>query len=412
MESENISEILFKPTVNYPETSFISNTSKDLVFSEGYSKHWFRHFYYRYWAWLGLDILAIQSVISKIAATEGERTRVGIFDTIKNYKKGNWAYEFSTEAHKHEVLAQEAEANNDRERSFKERRQAYLLYNLAANPYLRGDDLASQALLLNYKNYKLAASYLEGSFKEYSIEVNNKKVSMFFHTPNPEILSPCVVIFSNYQSVCTEYLRFYKEHLFPNGIAMLSVDLPGIGLSEKIPLEQNIFIVHEKAIDFLVNNIKCVDSTRIGILSQMMGCNAAAHILYKDTSYIKCAIMVAPILHSFFVDKNLLSQAPSLMRSILANKLGFDADVWENSIPLLQVLSVEKYGYIGLNKLDIPLLILGVKNTYLSSEYDVNLAKSYSKNSKLIYLEKKSGFQIFDEAINQTVQFFVKELLD
>lgn len=416
-KSENLSEILFKPKIKYPETTTISN-SDSRVFVIGEEKpKWFRNLHLMYWKWLGFDAIEIMSVLAKIAASDGERTRPGIYDSVRNYNNGNWNYEFSAKARDYESLANglEEDPNSDKEEEFRLRRLSYLYFNLAAYPYLKGDILAEQALMLHYKNYKKATSYLPGDFKEFVLEVDStkgkKNVNAFFHTPDSSKMLPCLLIFSNYQSLSTEYLRFYKECLYPLGVAMMAVDMPGIGLSVDAPLDLNTGYIHEAALKKLLE-LNCVNSARIGILAQRLGANAACHVMANYQSDIRCACFVTPIVHTLFTDQKVLSQAPSMLRSILANRMDTDASSWDYSIPRLQVYSVERQGFMQGIKFDIPLKIIGTKLDALGGSEDLKICASYSKKSDITMLKGKSANEQFQESIDVVCDFIKKELAE
>ena len=99
ISSENLSEVLFKPTRKSLETSFISNSVAELpksgIKTSFDTSCWFRQLSETYWGWLGCDMIKIKSAIARIAASKGQRTREGILDTVYEYGPGNWIYEFS-----------------------------------------------------------------------------------------------------------------------------------------------------------------------------------------------------------------------------------------------------------------------------------------------------------------------------
>ena len=128
---ENLSVKLFKPQRKSLETSFISNSVEELVSFNPKSKNWYRIMPFAYWAWLGIDIIEVMSVISNIASSTNKRTREGVFDTVYEYGSGNWCYEFSQKATEYVAKAQEASENNDSDNAFKYYRFAYLFFAIA-----------------------------------------------------------------------------------------------------------------------------------------------------------------------------------------------------------------------------------------------------------------------------------------
>jgi esterase FrsA len=89
LSDENLSVKLFKPQRTSLETSFISNSVEELVYFNPKTKNWYREIPFAYWAWLGIDIIEVMSVISNITVSTNKRTREGIFDTVYEYGSGN-----------------------------------------------------------------------------------------------------------------------------------------------------------------------------------------------------------------------------------------------------------------------------------------------------------------------------------
>ncbi len=416
---ENLSEVLFRPTRKSLETSFVSNSVAQLpvvpVILKIHSEHWFRLLHRVYWAWLGFDVIELSAVLAKIAASKNRRTRPEILDTVYEYGPGNWVYEFSMQGLKYAELAHKAEASDlpqeqkDHE-AFKYYRLADLYYDLASYPHLRGDELGNQALVQHYLHYRKAARYTIGDFSELKFPVGKKTGTMLIHTPDKTKCLPAVIICSNYENLATEYLRFYQEHLGLNNIAMIAVDMPGIGLNANITLEMNSAVIHEAAIDYIVDKVKYIDHHRIGMLGQRIGSNCVIHCMTTHSEYIKCALIAVPILHDILSNKSSLVKTPAMIRASFANRLNFDASNWENIIPLIQVLSVRRQGILVGQKTSIPIKIISVKGDILSSEDDVKLATQVSSKSEVVKLKPAKAFDAFSEIIDLASEWFVKNL--
>jgi esterase FrsA len=312
LSDENLSVKLFKPQRTSLETSFISNSVEELVYFNPKTKNWYREIPFAYWARLGIDIIEVMSVISNITVSTNKRTREGIFDTVYEYGSGNWCYEFSQKATEYVTKAQEACENNDNDNAFKFYRLAYLYFAIASYPHLKGDELGEQALIQHYIYYKKAVEFLPGHFEELKVDVEGKTVSAYLHTPNKSEVLPCVVIYSNYHNLSTEYLRYYREHLYPRNIAMLSVDLPAVGLSRAFDLKPDIGFIHNAVIEHVINNCLYINRNKIGLLSQRFGSIAAVHSLIKFNNNIKLSEAVdirsdvAIDLNGFTFDGNAL----------------------------------------------------------------------------------------------------------
>lgn len=419
---QNLSEILFKPTRKSLETSFVSNSVKELPKVQGlYSAklhNWFRLIHMPYWAWLGFDVIELEAALSRIAASKMKRTREDILDTVYEYGPGNWIYEFSMLGSKYAALAKEAEScytensnKNDKKRIFKLFRQAELYFVLASYPHLHGDELGSQALAQHYINYRLAAKYADGDFVEIKFPVDDKIGAAMIHTPDKSKKSPCVIVCSNYENLATEYIRFYQDCLYPLGIALVAIDMPAIGLNSSIPLESDTSKVHSAALNYIVNNVPFIDRTRIGILAQRFGGNCAVKLMLNNASDIRCAFIVSPVMHEYFTNVDYLSKTPSMIRATIANRLNFDAAQWEIVIPQMQIFSIKKQGILVGQKTDIPTVIIGIQQEILAVSGDLKLAASVSSKSEIKYLSDKKSFNIFNDVISEATTWLSEHLL-
>ena len=158
-ESQNLSEILFKPKFVYKETSTISNGGCPLPRiikqdkSFGFSKNFYRPLLRYEWVLSGGNALDIDEALSNISVAKGHRTRE-CFDTVEVYGPGNWIYEFSSIAQKRVNLAHENEANREYDKASHNYRMASRYFAIASYPNLKGDTLALQADTLSRSTYK------------------------------------------------------------------------------------------------------------------------------------------------------------------------------------------------------------------------------------------------------------------
>ncbi|MBQ3775548.1 MAG: alpha/beta hydrolase [Ruminobacter sp.] len=412
ISSENLSEVLFKPHRSSLETSFISNSVEELLPNrDGTPRRWFRELHRDYWSWMGLDILEIQKALADISGSENKRTREGVLDTVYEYGPGNWVYEFSMLAEKHSSYAKSIEEDpGKKEEAFKHFRLAYLCYAMASYPHLQGDEMANHALLMNHLNYKKVASYLSGHFEIIKFKSEAGEGTAYVHTPDRFKCLPCVIICGNYINLATEYLRFYRENLFPNGIAMITLDLPGMGMNTGITLSANTGVLHEAVLDYVKEKLPYIDRSRIGIVAQRFGCNCAAHLLATHSSDIKAACMIAPIVNDVLVDPELLKLASPIQRASMCNRMGTDAAEWEQLIPRLQIFSVKRQGLLSGLKLSKPLLVVTSDRKSISTIGDAKLIGSISDKTEFMELKAATAFELFTKVIDQITDWLKERL--
>nr|VUD26300.1 fermentation/respiration switch protein [Salmonella sp. NCTC 7297] len=106
---------------------------------------------------------------------------IDLYDTVIGYRGGNWIYEWATQAMDWQ---QKACQEQDAMRSGRYWLHASTLYNIAAYPHLKGDELAEQAQALANRAYEEAAQRLPGSLREMEFAVpGGSPVTAFLHMP-------------------------------------------------------------------------------------------------------------------------------------------------------------------------------------------------------------------------------------
>lgn len=352
-ESQNLSEILFKPKFVYKETSTISNGGCPLPRiikqdkSFGFSKNFYRPLLRYEWVLSGGNALDIDEALSNISVAKGHRTRE-CFDTVEEYGPGNWIYEFSSIAQKRVNLAHENEANREYDKASHNYRLASRYFAIASYPNLKGDTLALQADTLSRSTYKqmFKVDNSLGYIKEETFKVDSKDVKGYLHLPSYNGVFPCVICVCNYEFGPTSFFRMYNNFFKKEKIAIFVVELPGTGECEKLTLSEHLSAVTESAIDH-VKKLNNVDSSKIVLLGSRLAATSClrASVLKRDD--IKALCVVFPYIHSVFTDASLLKSFPLCLRSSLCNRLNLDASSWDTVIPQLKALSLKEQGLIG-----------------------------------------------------------------
>lgn len=363
----NLSEILFKPKHDYIETSLISNSGCPLPeevggkFLQGshFRSLWYRPLYLYSWAELGANNLDVEEALAKIMMGTNPRTRPTCFDTIEQYGSGNWIYEFCAIGQQRLNKGKEFEAQGDLTAASHQFRMASRYFAIAAYPNLKGDVLSAQASLMCRIAYRkiFNDSTRLGFYSEETFKVRGAEVTGYLHSPDNSSLHPCVILANTYNSTATDYYRLFDLYLRPLGIALFIIDMPGMGTAADIPLDENSSDVLEAAVKHLIEKVKFVDSTALGIIGLRLSANAVVRLSILQRQWFKAIVLISPFVHSGFINQNLLNSMPLSARSSLANRLNLDASHWDTIIPQLQVLSLKKQGLITYSsKVDVPCL--------------------------------------------------------
>lgn len=352
----NLSQILFKPQPNYIETSLISNSGAavpDIALrpysGSGFHANWYRPLNRYMWSWMGGNPLDIEEALANIACSEEKRSRENMFDTVSLYGPGNWIFEFANIAQKRILKAKKAIEDSKFELASHHYRMASRYFAIAAYPNLKGDVLAAEASLYGRKAYReiFVNSKRCGYYSEEEFTVRGKKVIGYLHSPDNKDLHPCVVMLGAYDQTATDFFRIFNDELRPLGIAAFVVDMPGMGNSGNLVLDENYSEIAENAILHLKEKVSFIDSTKIGLFGLHLSAAAAVRLAVLRSDLVNGLVVLDPTVHNIFTNVNYLSDVPLCLRSSIANRLNADASNWDTLMPQLRILSLKQQGLLS-----------------------------------------------------------------
>ncbi len=412
-EELNLSEKLFSRVRKVQETSTISNSADSLdpaqceqVLIEGVcSSAWYRILRRSFWIWQGADPIELEDILSHIATGEGERSRPDKLDTLQGYVPGNWIFEFSQMASHYQKQGK----SKEQEGSLAVARHCYMraarYYSIASYPHLKGDELAEQAQLLGNLAYRDAGRLMPVPLKELKIPFRDKEICGYLHLPRDDKPMPIVMVSGSIDSLQIDFYRLYEQYLAPNGIGMLTLDMPGIGYSSQFPLVQDTSRLHQAALHYLCDQVPWVDNQRIGMVGIRLGGNVAARLSYLEPAHLKAAVCIGPGLNQFFTDPQLFNQASPMLRASLANRLGADAVHWDELQPQYQIFSLKRQGLVGVTRTRVPILSIGHRRDFICPESDIRTLASSSHYGKALVLDKLPMMDVFDRALSETADW-------
>ena len=409
-EALNLSERLFSKVRKVQETSTISNSAGALgehegeqVLIEGICSHaWYRIIRRSYWIWQGADPIELEDILSHIATGTGVRSREEKLDTLQGYAPGNWIYEFSQVAGEYFKKGKSLEQTGDRTGARKAYLRATRYYSIASYPHLKGDELAEQAQLQGNQAYREAGRLMPVPLKILTIPFRDKEINGYLHLPTDAHVVPVVMVSGSIDSLQIDFYRFYEQYLAPNGIGMLTLDMPGIGYSSQFPLVQDTSRLHQAALHYLREQVPFVDNQRIGMVGVRLGGNVAARLAYLEPTHLKAVACIGPGLNQFFMEPELFNQASPMLRASLANRLGMDAANWNELQPQCQIFSLKRQGLVGVTRTRVPILSIGHRRDFICPESDIRTLASSSHYGKAIVLDKLPVMKVFDRALSET----------
>ena len=409
-EALNLSERLFSKVRKVQETSTISNSAGALGEHEGEqvliegicSNAWYRIIRRSYWIWQGADPIELEDILSHIATGTGVRSREEKLDTLQGYTPGNWIYEFSQVAGEYFKKGKALEQEGDLSGARKAYLRATRYYSIASYPHLKGDELAEQAQLQGNQAYREAGRLMPVPLKILTIPFRDKEINGYLHLPTDAHVVPVVMVSGSIDSLQIDFYRFYEQYLAPNGIGMLTLDMPGIGYSSQFPLVQDTSRLHQAALHYLREEVPFVDNQRIGMVGVRLGGNVAARLAYLEPTHLKTVACIGPGLNQFFVEPELFNQASPMLRASLANRLGMDAANWNELQPQCQIFSLKRQGLVGVTRTRVPILSIGHRRDFICPESDIRTLASSSHYGKAIVLDKLPVMKVFDRALSET----------
>ncbi|WJD51087.1 MULTISPECIES: esterase FrsA [unclassified Enterobacter] len=413
MTQANLSETLFKPRFKHPETSTLvrrfQHGTQPAVQSALDGRNipcWYRMNNRLMWIWRGVDPRELLDVQARIVMSEAERTDNALYDTVVGYRNGNWIYEWATQAM---VWQQKASQEEDAALSGRHWLHASTLYSIAAYPHLKGDDLAEQAQALANRAYEEAARRLPGSLRELEIPIaGGAPLTAFLHMPKGDGPFPTVLMCGGLDSLQSDYYTLYERYFAPQGIAMLTLDMPSIGFSSKWKLTQDSSILHQHVLKALPD-IPWIDHTRVAAFGFRFGANVAVRLAYLESPRLKAVACLGPMVHALLTDSARLSTIPEMYLDVLASRLGMH-DASDEALRVeLNRYSLKTQGLLG-RRCPTPMLSGFWKNDPFSPEEESRLITSSSADGKLLEIPQKPLYRNFDRALREITDWINHKL--
>ncbi|MEI9600183.1 esterase FrsA [Moellerella wisconsensis] len=415
MIKQNLSEKLFKPKIKQTETStlvsycdFTGNPMNTQSALSG-SQHtgWYRMINRLMWIWRGINPLEIEEILSRIAVSDAQRSDDKMLDTVIGNRPGNWCFEWSHQAMYWQQKALQYETGPDAHNAWL---RAANLYSIAAYPFIKGDELADQATVLAYKAYDNAAKFSSYKLKKLTFKLEDRKeVSGFLHVPSEgQGPFPTVLMCGALDSLQIDYCRYFRDYLQPQGIAMLTLDMPSIGYSIKQKLTQETSTLHQQIINQLVN-IPWIDHTRFGVVGVRFGANIALRLAYMEPTKIKAVAVLGPVVHSLLNDEKRQYTLPKMELDVFASRFGIyqvDGLALRHE---LSCYSLKNQGLLG-RRCPVPFMSVHWKDDIYSPREESLLIMRSSVDSDLLSLPSHPVFESYQKALRETTDWMVGKI--
>ncbi len=418
--SENLSKTLFAHKFNVQETSTIipnsltkKNLNLDDVIMDGEEQNgWYRLLKFMLWSWQGLDLIDCYDVLSHISASTNKRSDEDILDSVIGFRPGNWSYEWTQQGMLYQKQANEFAKQGQREKA----KQAYYcasqFYSVASYPNLKGDELSIQAQVLAFNSYRESFKFNDHYLlKEIKVPFQGKEVTCYLHLPHTETIHPVVIVSGGIDTLQCELLPLFEKDLAPAGIAMLTVDLPGIGFSSHVKLEQNSSNLHQAIIHYL-KNVPWVDHDRISLMGMRFGGNVATRLAFLEPKTVKSVVCVGAAVGSIFDKLDNFKKLPPMLLDCIASRMQVNNSSVERLYQHCVPFSLIKQGLLARKRIDTPLLSIGHKDDIICNEQDLRLIARASREGESHIIDKPPIFESYLNSLSYSAQWLTRHLAE
>ena len=418
--SENLSKTLFAHKFNVQETSTIianSSTKKnhnldDVIMDGEVQNGWYRLLKFMLWSWQGLNIIDCYDVLSHISASGNKRSDPEILDSVIGFRPGNWAYEWTQKAMFYQKQGNEFAGLGERQKAKQAYYSASQLYSVASYPNLKGDELSLQAQVLAFNSYRESFKYHEKFLlKEIKVPFQGKDVTCYLHLPHTETILPVVIVSGGLDTLQCELLPLFEQDLGPAGIAMLTVDLPGIGCSSHVKFEQNSSNLHQAIIHYL-KEVPWVDHDRIALMGMRFGGNIATRLAFLEPKCVKSVVCVGAVVGSVFDKLDTFKKLPPMFLDCIASRMQINSSTAEVLYQYCVPFSLITQGLLGRKRISTPLLSIGHKNDIMCNEQDLRLISRASINGELHIIDKPPIFESYLNSLSYSAQWLTAHLAE
>ncbi|RED47694.1 alpha/beta fold hydrolase [Aestuariispira insulae] len=350
------------------------------------NENWYHNISRDSWAWQGADPEVIERVLARIASSKNARRDPNLLDSVKDYGPGHWVFEWETAGDQVLDFARKAEQTGETARARKLFFEASSYYTTASYPHLKNDALAMRALNKARLSYQAGGRLLEVPLQTVRIRHGQHAFNAYLHLPKGPGPHPLVVQSMGSDVVKEQALGVFSRHLAPRGIAMLSIDMPGIGESGAFPLTASSDILHVAAVRAMRRH-PSVDGDRIAVMGASFGGHPAARILFrKELSLAGSVSICGPLDSAFLMEEDDYAKLPEMTLDAVKDRLGFSKEVaWEQFSERFRSFSLAQQGIYGQSA-ETPLLVVTTHADPVAPLSDLKPLVQAARNSHTVIL--------------------------
>ena len=269
--------------------------------------------------------------------------------------RSGWATVFSHEGDRQMEKARSPALSNAEKADLYSK--AVLYYGIAKMPAVE-TPMKRDAYRYQREILAEAAPYFTYDIRREEIPFGDKKIVGNYYEPrqSKEITRPEAVLLTGGADTTKENLHFIASRIVGDGMACLSIDLPGTGESEWKLQPPGVNDVYAKAIKYLAG--RGDDPNRVGMIG--LGFGGYWSVASAATCpELKAAVNVGGPVHRTFSQEN-LKKLPGYYKLALSRAMGYDSGDFEKALGALTEFSLLKS--VDLRRINIPLLSINGSN--------------------------------------------------
>lgn len=336
------------------------------------TSYFYRQLHADSWTESGGDAAVIDSTIERIK-TLNSTANHNVDLVTKEYKPGNWQYQWDEAAQK--AISQ------------KDYFAAATYYTIAAYPFMNDDNLSNRSYGLALSNYKLGVENGGNYIEELKINTPKGIAYSYLHLPEkaPNKRLPLLIVTNGSDQSLTTLYPVYRDYLKPRGWAMITLDLPGIGSNVHIGINTNeTNLIHQNLLHHLKQEPR-IDQQKIALMASSFGGNAATKTAFTNPDDIVAVVNICGAVNAPFLKlKFALTQVPQMTGDAFLQR--FDASK-EEIIKTSDKLALST-DYLGKTKTSVPILSIGHDSDGIAPLSDMRLTTASSIGGKHIVVDK------------------------
>jgi esterase FrsA len=246
---------------------------------------WYRSITPDTWVSQGANPSRVARVLARIERSRAPRRDATQPDTVMAYGFGHWVFEWRHAGDEALRDARRAHHLGRRDAAKAAYLEAIHYYNIASYPHLNEDTHGIAALEASQAAYREAAPLLKGTFRPVEMALGGIPFRAHLHVPEGKGPFPLLIKSGGSDIVKEIFYASWERALAPRGIAVLLLDMPGIGDSRAHVLTPDSDKLHVAALEHLKRHGKALDprldTARIAVEGASFGGHAAGRFFLR-----------------------------------------------------------------------------------------------------------------------------------